>query len=86
MDLAKAFDSFNREKLLLKLKKFGVPKSFCELLFFCMNNLKLNIISNYVVSDSFYSSCGLPQGDCLSPILFLAYLADLPASLAHSVF
>ena len=82
-DFKKAFDFVDRSLLFIKLQILGVPFPICNLLFHILQNLKLHIRSDSQVSDAFYSTNGVPQGDPLSPLLFSLFTSNLPDSLAH---
>ena len=84
VDFAKCFDSIHRDLLFVKLQRLGVPPSLCLLLHFIYANTKFYIRSGVHLVESFESSIGLPQGCCLSPILFCLFVADLPNCLPHA--
>ena len=81
--LKKAFDTVKHEILLKELKKYGVIGSenalfssyLCKRMQFCrVNGMSLGL-------DDI--NCGVPQGSCLGPLLFLIYI-NLPFSLQSS--
>ena len=82
-DFRKAFDLVDRSLLITKLQILGIPRSFCSLLFFILENLKLHVRSGSTVSESFKTLNGVPQGDAISPILFSLFTSDLPGRLTH---
>ena len=82
-DFRKAFDLVDRSLLFTKLQVLGIPRSFCSLLFFILENLKLHVRSDTTVSDPFHTLNGVPQGDAISPILFSLFTSDLPDRLTH---
>ena len=81
IDLKKAFDSVDTKLLLEKLAHYGIrnveQRWFASYLTsrrqFCRVNGKLSSMENI--------SCGVPQGSCLGPLLFLLFANDMPSSL-----
>ena len=81
IDLKKAFDTVNREFLLKKLKMYGVTGLEHDWLTSYLDNRKQFCSVDGTFSDVRGITCGVPQGSCLCPLLFLIYISDLPFSL-----
>ena len=84
IDFSKAFDVVSREKLLFKLKSYGISnkiiKWFYNLLF---NRSQITWIKNSFSNSSIVKS-GVPQISVLCLILFVLYINDLP--IYYSIF
>ena len=81
IDLKKAFDTVDDNILLQKLAEYGVNGLEHDWFASYLNNRKQFCKINGVSSNISDINCGVPQGSCLGPFLFLTYINDLPISL-----
>ena len=84
IDIEKAFDRVNNDKLLNILKFRHIPSYIIKFLKFWFTNQKFFIKCKNVLSCSFYPTCGLRQGSKLNPLLFNLYINKLCEKLNNS--
>ena len=84
LDLKKAFDTVDHEILISKLAKYGVKGRENNWLKSYLTNRSQYCSIDGQVSDIMEIECGIPQGSCLGPLLFIIYLNDFEHCLEHS--
>lgn len=76
IDIRKAFDSVNRNTLFQKLYSKGIHGPLIEVLRQSFLNQEVTLKVNNRYSNMITSDTGVSQGDPLSPLLFIIYVAD----------
>ena len=84
IDLEKAFDWVNRNLLLLRLLENKITGKIYFAVQSILSNTKSCIQLNDLHTNWFENSCGVRQGDSLSPTLFSLYINDLAKTLKDS--
>ena len=79
------FDKVEHEKLLQKLHLYGIRGDILKWIKNFLDNRKQSVVTNGFHSCTIPVSSGVQQGFVLGPILFLAYLNDLPEHVRSRV-
>ena len=91
LDIRKAYDMVHRPAVVHKLHKLGLRGHLAHYLFnFLDGHRTFRVRCRSLYSASHEMENGLPQGSCLSPILFNIFINDLfndvPPNISYSLF
>jgi len=79
LDIRAAFDTVWHHGLLHKLMNLGLSPLLCKIIKSFLDGRSMSVAMNGVSSRRQIIRAGVPQGSCVSDILFLAYINDMPS-------
>ena len=82
-DIQKAFDKVWITGLQYKLLRLNLPPALERILYNYVTERRAKISIEGYLGAPFPLRAGVPQGECLSPSLFIIYTSDTPAPFYH---
>lgn len=79
LDIQRAFDTVWHWGLVHKMVKLGFPSFLSKIILSFLSDRTFQTKVGPTLSDVAAMAAGVPQGSCISPILYSIYLSDLPA-------
>ena len=78
LDAEAAFDQAWHDAIRYKLHKLNLPQRLVRLLSSFLSNRKLRVKVGNEYSNEIEMKAGTPQGSCLSPLLYVILINDIP--------
>ena len=85
LDLKKAFDTVDFKILLSKLREYGAEGTSNSWFTSSLTNREQFCYFNGSTSSKSSIECGIPQGSCLGPLLFILYINDFENCLKSTI-
>jgi ribonucleases P/MRP protein subunit RPP40 len=81
LDYQKAFDTVPHQRLLKKLRWFGVSGNLLQWIENFIKTRSMRVVTDGMSSSWSSVTSGVPQRSVLEPLLFLIYVNEMPKAL-----
>ena len=85
LDFSKAFDKIPHQRLAVKLHHYGIRDKNLSCIRSFLADRNQQVVLDGKTSSRAAVTSRVPQGTVLGPLLFLAYIIDLPSRVSSSV-
>ena len=85
LDFSKAFDTVPHNRLIAKLKSFGIGGRVLDLLISFLSDRSQIVTIRNSLSSSLPVSSGVPQGSVIGPLLFILYVDDIDQGIKSNI-
>lgn len=79
LDVQAAFDTVWQEALIHKMMLYNVNYQLCKIIYNYLRNRSFTVNINEVTSSRRTIKAGTPQGSCISALLFIIFVNDMPS-------
>jgi hypothetical protein len=85
LDFSKAFDTVPHQRLLLKIKQYGIKNNLYEWINQWLTTRTQRVVLHGDTSSLIPVKSGVPQGTVLGPLMFLMYVNDIGEGLTSNI-
>ena len=85
LDFCKAFDKVPHQRLLAKLKYYGIQGNLLSWITEWLTKRQQRVVLDNKASDYLPVKSGIPQGTILGPLMFLLHINDIDQNISSTI-